>query len=257
MSAIVNSQLPLHEYHPVQPQEQAKKTVIQDIVERSLKELAVIALFTGVTLLFVPTLQAAITLTTLAISVFAINTILRMTSGFVQSKVFYLLQGAAFAELDSTTRNVLVHEFGHAGAACLFYQDPNPRITVYPLEGGATRFYVDRLTPLGRLIGPKAAEVITTAAGAIAAVGCALWMLSYARTLGEDQSELKIYLFASAITSIVQHIFYALSALWTPASHVSHDFRALWNHGIHPLICVFTMAMAPFVTYFWPKEKST
>ncbi len=271
MSAISNSYLPLQQYHAAAPQEEAKWNVITGIVKRSFEELAVIALFTCATLLFVPTIQGVITLATLAISVFAINTLLRMISGFFQyravcafqdgkndaSSFLNFLSAFSFSKLDSTTRNVLTHELGHAGASYLFYDDPQPRINIYPLEGGATNFYIDQLTPLGRLIGPKASEILTTMAGPLAAVGCATVALAYARTLGDDQGVLKMYLIISAITSIAEHILYAISAFWTPSKHVSHDFRALWNHGIHPIFCIFTMAIAPLLTYFWPSSSKT
>lgn len=252
-------------------QEKNGYDVISEIAQNSFKELGVIVLFSGATLLFVATLQGAVTLVTLAISVFAINTLLRMVAGYFHysalcalkegrvkkgeslnesSTFFKFLPAYYFAHFDTCTRNVIVHEMGHAAAAYLFYLDPQPRITINPTYGGATSFYADQLTPLGKLFGSKGSEIITTAAGSAAAVGFSLATLAYAARLEDDEGLLKMYLILSSVSSIAQHIFYAISAFWTPSTMVSHDFRALWNYGIHPLVSIIPMAISPFVAYF-------
>ncbi len=155
-----------------------------------------------------------------------------------------------FSFLDVTTRNVIVHEAGHALAALAVYQNASPKIAIYPGMGGATSYYNDNLSWFGKLLGRKNSDLLVCGAGAAMAILFSIGSLAAAKRCSSDKPELKMYLIATAIVSIVQHIFYALTAFITGADQLSHDFVALWSHGINPLIAIIAMIFLPIFVYY-------
>ncbi len=262
-----------------------KHEIIKSVALSSLKELAISLVLAGITCAFVATPIGMATVLGTAVAVVAINTLIRSGIGALTYKtenlkkihttqaekavkrnetVISFLQYLApisFSVLDLTTRDVLVHEGGHALAATLLYaSEHSPTVEVMPLEGGATTYFNQTLTPLGNAIGEKASGLIVSAAGAAASILFAAVNLGVAHLLKDKCPELSRYLNVMAIASIAQHALYAISALWASAGN-GHDFLALWVGGIHPVASVVTMVAIPllvkgaFFTYDYVKGK--
>lgn len=260
--------------------------LVKKVAKRSLIELAVSLSFTGITILFVPAFIGTGSLVAFTLAVVALNTFLRMGCAAIEYKVHQLkniqtpearlfshrltflgkiiswIAPYNFSLLDETTRNVLVHEAGHAMAASSVYKNARPRIEVYPFKGGATSFCPKELTKFGKYLGWKNADLLVSGAGAGISMIAALASIIAAHKMDKN-SEVRKYLIMTAISTIVQHIFYAFTALWTSPENLGHDFIALWRHNIHPLAAVATMIALPLITfgglYFLDqlKEKAT
>ncbi|WP_068469611.1 hypothetical protein [Candidatus Protochlamydia phocaeensis] len=246
------------------------KSIITTIALNSLKELAISLAITGVTCLFVAT-PAIPTLIIVAVSIVALNTIFRTFSGLLTYQLHQLNQSPSaqeeeresvkmgikfcqfmcpitFSILDSTNRDVLIHEAGHALAAAAVYQKARPTIEIFPLEGGVTRFFITPLTKLGNFLGEKNARLFVTAAGPGAAILAAATHIGLAHYLKDSHPELSHYFLCTAITSVFQHVTYALSALWMAKPSIGHDFVHLWQVGnIHPIVAAITMVAIPLV----------
>lgn len=251
--------------------EEVRNQLIHDVAWSALKELAICFAFSAATVFFVVSFDAVVVLATISITVIAVNTLLRLLAAYGEYKCFLLkddihpdaikqrehyknlsfflrlLAPFSFSVLDLNTRNILVHELGHAAAAWTMYQGANPSISVFPLEGGVTSFYPDTPATIGRWLGPSKAELIVSAAGAGLAIASSLVAIVASNEYPKDSIE-RFYLLIPAIGTIVQHIFYAFSAFSLPFDP-SHDFMALWVHGIHPLASIAVMVALPILAY--------
>lgn len=257
----LNSAFNLPSAHP----QAVRNKLISDLAKSCLAEFAMSVAITGVTSLFVVTSTGMSTLLVTALAVGAINTVIKTIIAYLQYRIFQLQDGhrrenlraiveghnwttaAVFTYLDRTTRSVLTHEVGHAAAASLLYHNANPTIEIFPMEGGVTRYYPSVLSKIGKYLGKKNADLFVTAAGSGASILFATGSLILASHIKKSHPQLHRYLVATAVMSIVQETFYAITALWTPKKHLSHDFVALWRHGIHPVVSAIAMVAVPIL----------
>jgi hypothetical protein len=255
------------------PSDQAVKDwLIRDVAKSCLTEFAVSLTFTSVTTLFVTTATGVTTLVVLALGVTVLNALVKSIAAYLQYRCFQLqrvhtpeavdqreklqdlteyfntLAPMNFTFLDTTTRNVLVHEGGHALAANLVYKGANPRVEVFPLEGGVTSYYPRLLSNFGKYLDWKNADLFVSAAGTGSAVLFAAGSLVVASHIRETHPQLHRYLVALSIVSVLQHAMYAISALWAPSKSLGHDFVALWRHGIHPIVSAITIMAVPMLS---------
>jgi hypothetical protein len=252
-----------------------KSSIIKSIALGALRELAISLALVGITCFFVATSEGVALLLTLALITTIVHTVLRSAASYFHyqehvskvegspesGRVYKALSSflrtlfpAPLALLDCTTRDVVVHELGHAVAASALFQNASPSITVYPLMGGATSYHDNELTSFGKFIGAKNAERIVSGAGAGAAVLFSTASLLYAKNHCEDNSELQMYLTATATHSIVQHVIYALSAFWAPFN-MGHDFISLWVYGIDPITAATAIVAAPVIALYCSENK--
>lgn len=243
-------------------------SIIRDIALHSINELAVSLAFAGVTCLFVAS-PAIPTLLIATIGIVALNILFRCLAGYTALEIeqakeknvddeyledlqfsHQLLQFLCpinFSILDMSTRNILVHEAGHAIAAVALYQNARPTIEVFPLTGGVTRFSVGSLTKIGEFFGRKWTSVIVSAAGPAIAIIAASLNLGLSHYYAKENPELHRYFLCMSIASIAQHVLYALSALWEK-NPSGHDFIKLWKvGGIHPLFSVVGLIALPLI----------
>jgi hypothetical protein len=246
-----------------------KTSMIKKIAASSFKELSVSFILTGLTCFFVAS-PAIPTLLITTIGILALNLFMRSMTGYLTYKLerakrepsdkedveslqfahsfLQYLCPISFTILDITTRDVLVHESGHALTAMALYQNARPTIEVFPLEGGVTRYSAGPLTKLGEFFGRKISGVIVSGAGAAFSILFATVNIGLAHHFKQDHPELHRYLLCAAISSIAQHVFYALSALWEKRPSSGHDFVKLWRvGGIHPVISVICMVALPLI----------
>ncbi len=241
--------------------------IIKEVARVSLTELAVSFAFVSVTSFFLTTPAGASLLIISALAIVAINTVVRSLGGVFafcaernqnphsfSSKfcrhsltVCNYIAPLNFSILDSTTRDLVIHEGGHLVAASLLYKNAQPEIIVRPFQGGATSFWTNGLTKLGQFFGEKGSRLIVAGAGPAAAVLVNSAHIGIAHAIRKTHPNLSRYLKVTAIISLVGHIFYALSAL-TPKNHMpAHDFVALRAGGIHPVASIVAMVALPII----------
>lgn len=246
-----------------------KISIIKDVALSSFKELNVTFVLTGVTCLFVAS-PAIPTLLITTIGILALNLLIRSVTGYltyalertkrvpsskedvetmqITHSFLQYLCPMTFTILDTTTRDVLVHESGHALTAMALYQNAKPRIEVFPLEGGVTRYSTGPMTKLGEFFGRKVSGVIVSGAGTAFSIIFATINIGLAHHFKQDHPELHRYFLCMAICTIAQHAIYALSALWEKRPSSGHDFVKLWRvGGIHPVISVICMIALPLI----------
>lgn len=150
-----------------------------------------------------------------------------------------------FSALDVMTRNLLIHEAGHAFAAKAIYWQANPKITVFFMHAH-TEFKTNKLTAFGQSLGNDYARAFVTAAGTGAAIVDASANLILAHSIRKKNPELSRHLRWMAGLSVVSHMFYAISAMWESTS--GHDFASLKRRlGIHPLISALAIPILPLI----------
>jgi hypothetical protein len=239
---------------------EATKRVAQEI----FTELKVAITFCAISSFFVTSLPAAAILLIATISLIAGNALLRYltlhtpqnTQGFLQK--FMALN---FAMFDTTTREILTHECGHALAATLLFKDANASVSLFPFIGGLTRFFPDTLSSLGKKVGREMAYLIVTASGPLAALLVSSVALALCYMLEESHPQLTKYLSFCSFSSLGNHFLYALSALGvSPEEEEGHDFVFLWKNGhIHPLVSALTILLIPLFLklIFWTYRQMT
>ena len=226
----------------------------------SLKEFALSFCLVGVAAFFVASTSLAFFAIS-AITLVAINTLIRsaaayFTADYLKTKdkislemgnYLQMLCPITFSVLDMTTRQVLVHELGHALATHLVYENPKTTIEIFPFSGGVTRYIQSKLTNIGASLSKKTSQLIVSGAGPAFGILLASTDIFIAHKIKESHPLVSQYLIASALSNITQHVFYALSAFWT-VSKPGHDFIALAAGGIHPAVSICTMVAIPLIT---------
>lgn len=248
---------------------QKQLLIIKDIAISSLKEFTITLAFTGITCIFVAS-SAIPTLLLITIGTIVLNTVIRSITGYIayelhqakklnsdqediQKLQFWcaLLQylcPISFSLLDATTRSILVHEAGHAFTVHLLYQNARTKIEIFPLKGGVTWYWAGPLSKVGEFFGQKYCHLIFSAAGPAAAIFIATIDLGLSHYFKQEHPELHRYFLCAAISSIAQHILYALSALLAKNPRSEHDFIQLWKlGGIHPLLSVICIVALPII----------
>jgi hypothetical protein len=229
------------------------------VVRDSFTELGVVFAYTGFSCLFVASLSGVTTLLIASTCVVALNALFRYIKLLnvptldkkdqPSEKTFiYRCLGWNFAFLDSATRDVLVHEFGHAACSTLLYKNSSLSITLLPFLGGVTSYTPEALRSLGKLVGENAAGILVSLAGPLATLLFTSTALIISHLIKENHPQLHEYMNTSILLSVVQQLLYALSALETSGEELSHDFVYLWAiGGIHPLLCAAFICLIPLV----------
>ena len=233
---------------------QRSQDLILAIAKATLKELAVALAFAGVASFFVATTVQAGILFTTAITVVAINILIRTCGAFFHAQSWRIpaticnyLAPYTFSTIDQRTRDVLIHEAGHALAAKALFVDAAPRITISAVGTGSTSFVAADLTHLGKYFGKRDSELIVAAAGPALAVITSSAHLAVAHLIRKKYPTLSRYLQVTAIVSVWEHVKYAFSALSVHRYFGSHDFVALKLGGIHPITAIIGMVALPLL----------
>lgn len=241
-------------------------TLIKEVVLSTIKELLISLTLSGVCCLFVaaPAIPGLIIFT---VSVVAFNLLVRSIAAreayqlyLVKQKkqkpseikrredvlgLLNLITSYDFSILHTLTSNVLIHEAGHAVAALAVYQNPDPKISVFPFTGGETSYQYSPLSSLGKYLGISTSKALVSAAGTGFGVILGAALIGISHSLKKEHPRLSLYLLCSGIMSVAQHVLYALSALWEASPIAGHDFVSLWKYGIHPLISVICIIALP------------
>lgn len=256
---------------------------IQDVAKRALLELVIGCVFAGIAACFmVSPLSIGLLFVTVAATVL-FNIIVRSIPVYIQSQIDILKKQdpvdkktldriallekrlstslnvvkvvcpMAFSVVDMNTRSLITHEAGHAITSMALYKNANPNIQLYPHSAsgwnpfwmftGDTSWSTKQLTPLGEMIGRNGSAILTIGAGAGFSVLFGIFALIASHKCKDKHPELSRYFLASAISSIVQQVFYALSALWQTNARSVHDFVQLWASGIHPALAAIALAL--------------
>jgi len=148
-------------------------------------------------------------------------------------------RGLLFSSLDLATRDVLIHEGGHALTTLCLFQNANPRITVTPgfmSAGGYTSFSdTTRLNNLGETLGNDKSWMLVSAGGTGATMLWNYGSLIAAQAIPNDDSEIKSYLRFVVLVSVIHSVWYALSA-YVACEPPGHDFCSLDKNGISPAV---------------------
>lgn len=256
----------------INPFKQLKTKLIKEIAKKSLLELAIALLFTGAACFFVATPIGMATLLTASVVAVAINILLRSTCAYLKYRICQLSMDPSFAMrrkkelmekvlkvlnyfmpitfatvVDTHTRDLLVHEGGHALAASLLIKNSGARVSITPHQGGSTSYRLGALTNIGEFFGRAKSKLIIAAAGPALAVVTSTVGLGISLAVRKSHPELSRYLKVSAIVSIAEHALYALSAFWTSATQKGHDFLQLMAGGVHPAVSVVSIIALPII----------
>lgn len=251
---------------------QYKNMLIKEVAKKSLIELAISLAFSGIACFFVATPMGMATLLICAVTAAALNAIFRSVGACCKYRIFQLkndpseeaqkekayyqkilkffqyIAPLTFSGLvDTNTRDLLIHEGGHALAANILIKNPNTHITVYPLKGGQTSYRMGALSKIGEFFGRAKSKLIIAAAGPALAVVTATIGFGTSLAISKSNPELSRYMKVAAITSIANHVLYALSALWTSVTQKGHDFIQLWAGGIHPIVSAISIIALPII----------
>jgi hypothetical protein len=255
--------------------EQLLVTTYRDVAKKALTELSISLIFTGLTAIFVTPFSLPM-LFALPVIMVLFNAVIRSIPIHIQSKITALRASGGnedeirklerylafslkvvkvvcpfnFAIVDINTRGLIMHEAGHFLAASALYKNANPSVKLYPgktgnplwLFTGETTWSNKELTPFGQSIGSQNSEMIAAGAGAGISLLGSIILLTLSYKYRHTKPELSRYFLASAIATIVQHIFYALSAFWEKGNNYN-DFGILWAGGINPIVSIICLAL--------------
>lgn len=260
------------EQRKVSPLQNVKNALIKEIAKTALAELVVGLIFAGIACLFVATPFGMATLLIAAVAAVALSIIFRSINAYCSYKMFLLqnpstqketdkrslfsMIGGFFNALallpftslvDSKTRDLLVHEAGHAIAANALIKNPNTRISIVPFEGGQTTYRLGKLSTLGEFFGRENSKVIIAAAGPALAVATATASFAIGSAIDKSNPELSRSMKISGIDSIARHVFYAFSAIKETVKSKANDFSVIWSRGIHPIVSAITMLVIPIL----------
>ena len=208
-----------------------KWSLVKEVANATFKELAISMAFVSVAGFFVATSVGLTTLLITAITVVAINTLIRSTGAFLTYKlsrhpnphsasyryfnhartVCNYLAPISFSVLDGATRDALMNEGGRAAAAALLYKNAHPQIEIVPLQGGVTRYTVEGLTKMGNFFGPeKAARIVAGAATATSLFVSSIQFI-VAHKIRNSHPTISRYLQVTAIVSLANQALYVLT----------------------------------------------
>lgn len=262
-----------------------KNHLIKEIAKKTLVELAISLVFAGITCLFIATPIGMITLLACTVAVVALNILLRSLGAYCNYRLLQLkhddslealskkerfrfifnltqyLAPMAFSEVvDQNTRDLVMHEGGHALAAHVLIKHPRTRISIEPFEGGITTYRLGPLTKIGEYFGRAKTQLIISAAGPALSIVSATAGIAASLALKKSHPEISRYLNVVAADSIAKQVFYALSALWKSAVEKGHDFLHLMAGGVHPVVAALSMLVIPLLVklgfYIYDKIKA-
>jgi hypothetical protein len=153
------------------------------------------------------------------------------------------------ATVDTSTRDILTHESGHALAANLLFKEAKTQIVINGYGQGSCSYFHSptKLTQLGSWFGYTRSLAFISAAGPLASLFTSCVLMSCSHFLPNQHKKLKTHLDMMSLQSIVQNIFYSLSSFFLTPSN-SHDFISIQRlSGIHPLICTSVIILVPLL----------
>lgn len=157
------------------------------------------------------------------------------------SKIAKIIRAICFANIDQVNRLILVHEgMGHALTAKMLF-DSDPKVTVKPgffSSSGVTQLNINNssLTWLGEMIGYTNSLTVISAAGTGAEMLSGYISLILAELLPNKYHEIKYYLRATTVLSVITSVGYALSAYTTDCQKdKGHDFCKLKDADFSPI----------------------
>lgn len=241
------------------------KRLVKEVAIASFKEIAISFAITGVCCLFVATPAGVAFLLASTAAMVGLNFFIRLAGCHATYKIcttqdakkrenhaaaltfISYLCPLTYSMVDVFSRNVLIHEAGHAMASLACYKGASPKVVILPPEGGYTEYREGPLTRFGEKLGKSASNTFVSAAGPGLALMCSLTQIFASHKMQKSHPNLSKYLFFTAVVSIFQHVTYALTALVTSSDQVSHDFVSLWLGGIHPIAAVLFMIVVPIL----------
>jgi len=231
---------------------QENRDTIRKIALQTLAELGVsLAIVFAVSFFLSPLFSVSLLLNAVLLQT-KVNFALRILGVYTEKKswkkvasICHFLAPLSFYTNTAVNGVILTHEMGHAMAIRALYDGAQPRVVIEPFRKGDTFFRPHTFSSLGRRLGLQKSVVSITWAGAGAAVLLATTLLVAGIAIRKKDPTLARYCIVSAVANLAQHVFYAISALWTPAAKLSHDFVRLAAYGIHPLVSALVMIAIP------------
>ncbi len=173
-----------------------------------------------------------------------------LAEGFERTVIEYASMGLSslcalqLANIDSLTRNVLVHEYGHVAAGHLVYSNVRFKVAITGMSQGVTMPH-----PISgkSVMGFKFSRPVMSAGGPLLSLICVCAMVAIAHFYGDAYDGFDGFLYTAAFMTIFQHIKYAASAL-THVCGAGHDFAVMAAHGIDPRLWIAAFALIPLVT---------
>ncbi|HLB53306.1 MAG TPA: hypothetical protein VJK48_06345 [Chlamydiales bacterium] len=151
--------------------------------------------------------------------------------------------------------NTLIHEFGHATANLLVYQNSVPNIQIDLLsQTGSVAANAATLSNFGSLLGKTGARIFVTAMGPLAVLSWGVMCIAMAKI---GPPKLKPYLYLMGCCSFASTGLYAFS---TPTyERAGHDFSILKTYvGLPPIptsIFLFMIAAYPLILFLKEVES--
>ncbi len=233
----------------------AHSTIVREVAIRCLTELA-ISLAIGTAAFFFTADLVSGSLIFVAIAVQTVcNALLRYYSAStaelqkngterIVTACNYLCP-TVFAYMTAINGQTLIHEAGHALAAGSVFKGARPKITVHPLTGGITTFFIHSLTDFGKKLGKARAICFVTAMGPVSTLLISAIAIVIGYVVQSKFPELSNYLIVVGRGDFYAHAWYAFTAFDTAALGTSHDFDQLAAHGLHPLAAVVAILAVP------------
>lgn len=147
------------------------------------------------------------------------------------------------AQVDYCTRNVLVHEGGHALVGMAVFTNAYPRVQITGVGTGQTGMVsINTSQPI---LWFEGGEFLYRAGGPVASLASTVVMIALAHFWGDAYDGFGEYLYEAAALTVSQHIRYANST----SSSNSHDFAFMARAGMPAWIWVGIFAIVPLATW--------
>ena len=222
-------------------------------------EVAIATVYTGVSCLFSLNRTARVLLVSNAVFSLSINFICRglkvwvdetkdcelseMSKSLLQIVGFVLntICGTQLASIDQCTRNVLVHEGGHALAGMAVFTNVCPKVRLRGNDTGFTEM-IPR-NPCEPILGFKGSEFLYSAGGPLASLCSTVVMIALAHFWGDAYDGFDAYLYEATALTVIQHITYA-----STSGSSDHDFVSMAKAGMPAWIWMALFALVPLAT---------
>ena len=223
-------------------------------------EIAIATVYTGIACLFAQNRTVRILIIAKAVFALSINFICRGIKSWVdhtrqrstlEIERFLLKVGGVFlnvvcamqlASVDQYTRNVLVHEGGHALTGLVVFANAYPKVQITGPAAGSTEMLPINVNK--PIVGFKGSEFLYTAGGPIASLCSVVVMVAIAHFWGDAYDGFDQYLYEAAGLTAIQHIEYAR----TSSLSSSHDFGSMAKMGMPQWIWVALFVLVPLLT---------
>lgn len=201
-----------------------------------------IFLFTPVS---VPLLTVALSISLIGLIIFGTR-FQKLTEGLHTLLLVTTLMNAGIS--------LLIHESGHAVLAALLFRKAEPKIQIFPFQGGTTSYTVSfGLTLTGQWIGQDLADTLVTAGGF--AASCAFIQVAsiLPKKISLPVNIQRLFKFA-ALSQLFFEVIYATKAWLIDQKKLENDFTKLWiTQGIHPVVPIAINTLMLLQTQLFPK----